>query len=144
MAGEKGETGLAKAVWTRLSEWPERPGPIGLDSLPKQGPAVMVRPLGAAVEKKRFVDGGALCGWLFALRVRTGDMADTAARFEAERWLLDGVAFLRAAPLRDAGRGLSVLAIEAAGLPAQVAAHEDGSIELEMTCRVTYKEDADG
>lgn len=130
---------IVDAVLRHLNAWADKPSPIALDTLDKQCPAMVLRQLSGTVVERRFVDGGFIGRWPFAVCMRV-DGRDTQSRLAAVRALMALGESLRDAPLPEIGGGCAAVRVEMVGLPSQVAAYADGAEEYQAVYALWYRQ----
>ena len=135
---------IAKAMYTHLNQWPDRPCQIRMELVEKAPIAfsISLQQLSGTVVLKKYIDGSFTGAWPFAVYVRlTG--GDTAKRFDAVGILESVAEWMRSAPMPDLGSRRTAIQIEMTGLPSVAATYEDGGIDYQAIFRLIYKQRSD-
>ena len=132
---------IAEAMWRFAGAWPGWPGGgLGLEALGKAPVAAMLQQLSGTVVERRFVDGGFVGRWPFAIVVRVNG-EETAGRLGALEMIQGIRRWMESEALPGIGQGRLALCVEMTGLPSMAAAYPDGTEAYQAVFALKYKED---
>ena len=135
------DAAIDAAVYDHLNAWPEKPCPIEME-LPEDAPArlaMAMQPLSGAIELRRYIDGGFIGAWPFAVLVRFATR-DDEKRLNAAGILHSLGAWLRSNSMPPIGEGRTPIAYEMTALPSCALRYEDGTADYQAVFRLVYRQ----
>lgn len=132
---------IAASMWQHINAWPDKPvKSIQLDNLPKDPPGMMIQQQPGTIVEKRFMHGGFIGRWPFALVVSTR-VDETGDRLDAVAVLNAASEWLSETPLPELGPRRKAQALYMHTVPAVTAAYNDGREDYMAMYSLQYKED---
>lgn len=135
---------IAKAMYTHLNSWPDKPCQIRMETMDKAPIAfsISIQQLSGTVYLKKYIDGSFTGAWPFAVYVRLSGN-DTAKKFDAVNLLEQLSEWMRVTPPPDIGSRRTADRIEMTALPSVAGIYEDGGIDYQAVFRLIYKQRSD-
>lgn len=134
---------IAKAMHSHVNEWPDRPEQVGyltLDALSKECPTMMIQPLSGTIVDRKYVNGGYLGTWPFAIYLRIQPQ-DTAARIDASQVLKSIATYLTDGPLPSLiDNSMEPIHIIQVSSPISFGEQEDGTCDYQTIFNLKYKQ----
>lgn len=135
---------IAQSMLEFFNTWEEKPSSFLLESLPKEGPALMVQQMAGAYKSRPFVDGSYIGAWPFAVYYRTPRAEqDTSERIKALEYLQGLFDWIKEQDLPKELKlqgGRVAQSIEMNSIPSKVAEYEDGSEDYQALFQLEYKQ----
>lgn len=135
---------IARAIYSHLNKWPEKPCPIRLETMDKTPIAfsMAMQQLAGTRILRKYIDGSFKGAWPFAVYVRLAG-TDTAKRLDAVATLESLNEWLMTATPPELGPGRVPDEFQMTALPAIAATYEDGSTDYQALFQITYKQRSD-